>query len=314
MEICTTSQFICSLKYPETRLRTLHNLICDPETFLCNKHIATMQGYIEGLEYLFYTPITKHGAEILHQAAECAKSIEYTDLCILDNEIIYSGLSTGSCCLAMESLPEGVRLSEAIYTFAKSNLLRGLTDFKTRLQQLNISHNNLSINNIVVDSKYCWHTICNYNLHNGFGNDEDAFIAIERTINNTAIPDEPSAKSLEQLRLHSITTDSEGNVIYPIVESCRRFTSKNGVGFKDKHDTIIIKDDYLWASDFSCNRAVVQLKNSKMGVIDRKGRYIIEPLYKSIIYNPTDGTSIVNDGVRQTTFNYLGEQIDEWHE
>lgn len=312
MDICTTSQFICSLKYPETRLRTLHNIVCDPETFLCNKHIAILQGLVDSRDYLFYAPITKQGGAFLRKSTLCATDSGYCDLQILENEIIYSGLSTGCCCLALETLPEGIRLSEAIYTVAKSRLLVGLNEFKAELEERDISHNNITLSNIVVDSLYKWHSICNYNLTKGFGNDEDAFLAIERNINNTALPDKPSAKTLEQLRLHSITTDSEGNVIYPIVESCRRFTSKRGVGFKDKHDVVIIKDDYLWASDFSSNRAVVQLKNSKMGVIDRKGRYIIQPLYTSIVYNPTDGTSTVNDGVRQTTFNYLGEQIDDW--
>ncbi|MBR5821557.1 MAG: WG repeat-containing protein [Alistipes sp.] len=309
MDICTTSQFICSLKHPETRLRTLHNLICIPESFLCNKHIATMQGHLGEIEYIFYAPITKHGAEMLRRAAEQTSTSGFSDLRILDNEIIYSGLNTGSCCLAMETLPDGVRLSEAIYSVSKSKLLKGLKLFKASLKRLDISHNNINTNNIIIDIDYEWYSICNYNVEQGFGNDKTAFAAIERAINNISLPDEPSAKN----PLHCITTDDDGNTIYPIVESCRRFTSKQGVGFKDKNDVVIIKDDYLWASDFCCNRAVVKLKNSKMGVIDRKGRYIIEAKYNSIDYNPTDGISIVREGELQTRFNYLGEQLEEWH-
>lgn len=313
MDICTTSQFLCSLKYPDRRLRSQHNIICDPETFLCNKHFAEMEGSIAGKDYLFYAPITISGSAMMRASVECSQRTSLSDIRILEDEIIYSGLSTDSCALAMESMPEGIRLSEAIYTYSKSKLLKGLEEFRARLKQLDISHNNLSINNIVVDSNHLWHSICNYNLEQGYGNDEEDFMAIERSINQLSIPDEPTAKSLEQLRLYSITTDREGNTIYPIVESCRRFTSKNGVGFKDKHDNVIIKDEYLWASDFSSNRAVVQLKNSKMGIIDRKGRYVIQPLYSSVVYNPMDGTSIVRDGELQTCFNYLGEQIEEWH-
>ena len=309
MDMCTTSQFICSLKNPESRLRTLHHLICTPESFLCNKHIAMMQGQLDRVEYIFYAPITKHGADILRNAAECCQRKELSDLRILDDEIIYSGLNTGSCCLAMESLPDGVRLSEAIYSLSKSKLLKGLKSFKTSLKSLDISHNNINPNNIIVDIDYEWYSICNYNVEEGFGNDKLSFAALERAIESISLPDEPSPKS----HLHCITTDDEGNTIYPIVESCRRFTSKSGVGFKDKNDVVIIKDDYLWASDFCCNRAVVKLKNSKMGVIDRKGRYIIEPKYSSIDYNPTDGISIVHDGERYTRFNYLGEQLEEWN-
>lgn len=313
MDICTTSQFLCSLKYPQSRLRTLHNIICDPETFLCNKHVATLEGSIDNNDYLFYAPITSNGSTMVREAVACAKDLAFCNLHILENEILYSGLSTGSCCLIMESMPKGIRLNEAIYTYSKSRLQRGFEEFQTRLKELNLSHNNLSLSNIVIDSDYKWHSIYNYNLQRGFGGDEDSFMAIERSINSLAIPDEPTIKSLEQQRLYSITTDGDGNVIYPIVESCRRFTSKNGVGFKDRYDNVIIADNYLWATDFSCNRAVVQLKDSKMGIIDRKGRYIIEPKYTSIVYNPTDGISIVHDGELQSMFNYLGEQLEEWH-
>ena len=313
MDICTTSQFLCSLKYTQSRLRTLHNIICDPETFLCDKHIAIIEGTIEDRGYLFYAPITSNGTTMVREAVACASKSGYCDIRIIENEIIYSGLSTGSCSLLLESQPKGVKLSEAIYTFSKSRLLSGMETFKRELKELDISHNNLNINNIIITRDFKWHSICNYNLTRGYGDDATSFMAIERSINSVALPDEPTAKSIAQQQLYSITTDSDGNTIYPIVEGCRRFTSKNGVGFKDRLGNVVIADIYIWASDFSCNRAVVQLANGKMGIIDRKGRYIIEPKYSSITYNPTDGISIVHDGEIQTRFNYLGEQLEEWH-
>lgn len=313
MNICTTSQFMCSLKFPETRLRTLHNIICYPETFLCKKHMAVLEGVMDGRDYLFYAAITRRGTQMVREAVMCNARAQYCDIGIVEDEIVYSGLSTGSSPLIMESKPEGTRLSEAIYTYTRSRLLGGLEEFKAHLKQLDISHNNLDLSNIIVDSNHTWHSIHNYNLTQGYGGDKDNFATIERNIDNLGIPDKPTPKSLEQLRLYSITVDSDGNTIYPIVEACRRFTSKRGVGFRDKNDKIIINDEYLWASDFSSNRAVVQLKSGKMGIIDRKGRYIIPPLYSSISYNSMNGISIVHDGERQTLFNYLGEQIEEWH-
>lgn len=313
MDICTTSQFLCSLTYPQSRLRTQHNIICDPETFLCDKHIAMIEGSINVQSYLFYAPITSNGATMVRKALECSMDSDYFDLTILEDEIIYSGLGSGSCPLVMERLPDGIRLNEAIYTYSKSKLLKGFRAFKSRLKKLNISHNNLTLSNIIVDMDYVWYSICNYGITEGWGNDTESLTNIEQCINEYSISDTPNANTLEQQRLHSITTDSEGNVIYPIVESCRRFTSKNGVGFKDKYGNVIIADEFLSASDFSCNRSVVQLKNGKMGVIDRKGRYIIEPQYSSIVYNPTDGISIIHDGELETSFNYLGEQLEDWH-
>lgn len=313
MDICTTSQFLCSLSYPQSRLRTLHNILCDPETLLCNKHFAELEGTIDGENHLFYAAITPNGAQMVREAIACAHEVGFCDIRIVENEIIYSGLSTGSSSLIIESKCNGVRLSEAIYTFSRSKLLQGFEAFKARLQRLDISHNNLTLKNIIIDERNTWHSICNYSLQPGYGGDEESFMAIERKINNLSLPDKPSAKSLEQLRLYSITTDSEGNTIYPIVESRRRFTSKGGVGFKDKYDNVVIPDIYIWANDFSGDRAVVQLGNSKMGVIDRKGNYIIEPKYSSIVYNPNDGISIVRDGELESKFDYLGALLEEWH-
>ena len=84
-----------------------------------------------------------------------------------------------------------------------------------------------------------------------------------------------------------------------------------GVGFKDKNGDIVIADEYLTATDFCSNRSVVQLKSGKMGIIDRKGRYIIEPKYSSINFNPTNGISIVRDGELEIRFDYCGKQIEE---
>ena len=314
MDICTTSHFISSLSYPQSRLRTLHNLICDPETLLCNKHFAQLAGSLDNREYLFYAAITINGARMVREAAKCAQQSRYCDIHIIENEIIYSGLRGGSSPLIIESMPEGIRLSEAIYTFSRSTLIRGLETFKQDLQRLDLSHNNLNTNNIIIGHDNKWRTICNYSLSQGYGGDDDSFITIERNINKLALPDAPTAKSLRQLELYSIITDEDGNTIYPIVESRRRFTSKNGVGFKDNNNNVVIPDIYIWASNFSCNRAVVKLREGKMGVIDRNGTYIIEPIYSSIVYNPSDGISIVHNGELQTKFNYIGKQIDEWHE
>ena len=272
-----------------------------------------MEGSIDCNKMLFYAPITSTGATMIREAMACAIRTSYCDINIVENEIVYSGLSSGSCLLAMESMPEGARLNEALYTYSMSRLQRGFDEFKRRLRKLDISHNNLSTSNIIIDEESHWHTICNYNLSNGFGGDKRSFMAIERKINDIAMPDETPTKVLEQQHLHNITTDADGFTIYPIVESCRRFTSRNGVGFKDRDGNVIIADEYLSATDFMCNRSVVQLKNHKMGIINRKGRYIIEPKYSSIYYNPMDGISIVHDGELETRFNYLGEQIEEWH-
>ena len=268
-----------------------------------------MEGHIGSNGYLFYAPITHKGMMMVSEALRCASTSGFCDMRILEKEIIYSGFGNNSCPLFMESLPEGVQLKEAIYTFSITKLLSGLKEFKNRMQKLNISHNNLTIKNIIIDENNIWHSIYNYNIEEGYGNDENAYMTIEHRINSCGIPSEESAKNLVLRHIYSTTSDDDGNITYPIAESCRRFTTKNGTGFKDKNDNVVIPDIYSWASDFCCNRATVKLKNGKMGIIDRKGRYIIEPKYKSINYNPNNGIIIAHDGKQKIEFNYIGEQL-----
>ncbi|MBR4029231.1 MAG: WG repeat-containing protein [Alistipes sp.] len=315
MDICTITQFRDSLNSPETLLRTQHNIIFEPETLCCSKHFAEARATIDGRSVMLYAPITLQAANMARQAKRLimATNAKMGDMQILDKEILYSGLLSGKCCMLMESIPSGTPLSEAIYTHSRTHLLMGLNKLKARLKHHDLSHNYLNIYNIIVDKDHTWHTIRNYHVTQGYGEDITMLKELERHIKTTALPDcdYTSVMQQEQLLLNSIVSDNHGIILHPIKESRRRFVTPNGVGFQDRHGTIIIQDIYSWASDFEEERAVVRLKSGKMGVIDRKGNYIIEPLYDNIEYNSYTGISVANNGEQQTKFDYMGEVISK---
>lgn len=309
MDICTFSQFRDSLNAPQTLLRTQHNAIFEPDTLCCNKHFAEARATIDRSPVMLYAPITLQAAEIAHNAICCIEPyVEYfADMCILPKEILYSGLVSGRCCMIKETIPSGIPLSEAIYTLSRLHLLKGLNSLKTHLKMYNLSHNYLNIYNIIVDGNHRWHTIRNLYITHGYGNDIAILQELEQCINQTALHESTTLN--EQLHLYSVVKSSRNVTLYPIKESRRRFETPNGIGFKDRNDNTIIEDIYSWASDFEEERAVVRLKDGNMGIIDRQGKYIIQPIYTNIEYDSYTGITTAYNGMLCTKFNYLGEEI-----
>lgn len=312
MDICTVTQFRDSLNSPQKLLRTLHNLLFEPDTLCCSKHFAEACATIEGKRVMLYAPITPQASDMVHEAIKGLQVAngKLSDMHIIDEEILYSGLLSGKCCMIVESMPLGIPLSEAMHTLSRTHLLMGLNKLISHLKRYDLSHNYLNIYNIIVDSNYTWHTIRNYHITQGYGNDTAILRELKRSINNSAMPDSTATVNRERLLLNSIIKDKKDEILYPIQESLRKFETPNGVGFKDRHNRVVINDVYSWASNFEEERAIVRLKDGNMGIINRQGDYIIQPLYDNIEYDTYTGISCAYKDKQCTKFNYLGEVIE----
>lgn len=313
MDICTVAQFRDSLNSPDKLLKTQHNIIFEPETLCCSKHFAEAQAMLNNREVMLYAPITLQAADMVRTALECIRMAgqEISDMYILEKEILYSGLVSGKSCMIIESVPPGIPLSEALYTHSRVHLIMGLNKLRARLKRYDLSHNYINIYNIYVDSNHDWHTIRNFHVSQGYGNDKRLFEELEQRINECALPETTSPMVKEQLSLYSTVRDNDGTTIHPIKESRRRFQTPNGVGFKDRDGSIVIADEYLWASDFEENRAVVWLKSGLKGIINRKGDYIIEPIYSEIDFDLYTGITTARNDDGEFRFNYHGERIEK---
>ena len=60
------------------------------------------------------------------------------------------------------------------------------------------------------------------------------------------------------------------------------------------------------------DRAIVEGHNHKWGVIDKRGRYIINMEYDYIEFNVDDGTSEVTLNDQTAAFDYFGKQLTPW--
>jgi hypothetical protein len=70
---------------------------------------------------------------------------------------------------------------------------------------------------------------------------------------------------------------------------------------------------YKSASDFKEDRATVVTFDDRMGVIDRRGKYIIDPIYDYVEYNVDSGDMTVRNGDLWAVYDYLGVMIKDWH-
>jgi len=82
---------------------------------------------------------------------------------------------------------------------------------------------------------------------------------------------------------------------------------ESGYGFVDEAERVAIPLQYLWAGDFAEGRAMVETPTG-MGLIDKQGRYVIEPRCEIVEYNAYTGCSRVRSEGLWARFDYLGRQ------
>lgn len=318
--ICSVTLFHNSLRNPDMLLRTIRDVTHEPETLSSTRYFAECRGRIDGYMVMMYAPITPQSMDIAEHAIEVLRSADGSigTMEIMRDEIICCGGQMYYCDLIVERLHmKGIALSEAIHTLSHSTLMRGLDKLRDTLKRHNISHNHLSVDNIIVDRQnYTWHPLHSYYADWGYGGDSATLDHIASLIKEYSLPDiMPSTATA--LHDNMSTYSAGGNDTtkrYPMHERRRRVTTQRGTGFENEKGEMVIKDVYLRASDFEEDRATVVTHNNKVGLFDRQGRFIIKPIYDDIVFSVDDGTSRAVQGKESATFDYFGNQLTEWRE
>ena len=85
----------------------------------------------------------------------------------------------------------------------------------------------------------------------------------------------------------------------------------NGFGFVDTDNNPVIPAQFVWAGDFREGRAEVQTQTG-MGLIDRRGCYVIPPEYEIVDYDPAASVVHVRNNGHWALFDYLGRRLTEF--
>lgn len=305
MDICTIVEFREALLRPDLNFATLKRITAQTEVISRTHNFAECRARVLGRDAIIYAPITPKAATYARRAIEALRGVEsraLTPIELLEDEMVCGANGERRCMILIEYPLRGIVFQKAQYALTDKTLNQGMERFFGELQKHNLSHNNLSGENILIDNTSTWHCIRQYYLCEGFGGDDTAFESLKESIEQCGI---------------STSTLNEPLSPYAIDPSCenRVQIKENGlVGFEDQAGNTIVKCKYLWASDFAEQRAMITAPDGRMGLIDSLGREIIPPIYDEVIFDVKTGNSRVVLNGRYAEFNYLGSRVCEWKE
>ena len=313
MSICTITQFQMALRHPDIGFNTLKNIVVDLESLTTTKHFAECRATLDNKEVLLHAPLTNMAMAYAARAIDILNRTQ-SDLVtprIVHDELTLYGHEIRRCSMLIEAITNGIPLSAALHVMTREHLNLGLNELKRRLRKYDISHNNLHVDNIIVDDEYRWHPMRCYYTTSGYGGDREAFANISKMIMRYGMMERVSSVA-EELATYT-TSKAEIEERYPLSDQRRRFNTEDGIGFVDSDGTIVIEAKFRDASDFEEGRATVTTHDNKMGLINRRGEYVIPAIYDTVKFLPDNGKSWVKRDGLWACFDYNGEQLEEWH-
>lgn len=312
MDICDIVQFRNALMCAEDALATLKPLRFEQGSLMRTKYFAECRVEVAGREAMLYAPITPTSMDMARCAFEALHNTDLASFVIINDEMLCTGIVPHRCSLIVDYIVEGSLLSEALYTHERETLESGLAEFVERLQRYDVSINHLHPDSIIVDGRGHWHIIRPYYATRGAGCDNEAIDIIRELIAKNALTGVDSSMLHEGFSPYGTLDVATGRLRYAPSEGMRRFDTLRGTGYEDERGVVVIDACYLTASDFLEDRAVVETINHKWGVIDRRGRYIVEAAYDAIEFDVETGNSRVVRNGEYATFDYFGVRISEW--
>lgn len=217
----------------------------------------------------------------------------------------------GRCDVLCEVLPDALPLADALASIASGEeaaaMLQSLDALQKELRRVDLSHNNLRVENILIEASGRLRPIRWYYATAGAGGDDEAIEALRTKI----------ARSAESMALHDaesaaydVTPRLEGHLtVRSLREGLAAVEDCAGWGFVDSENRPVIESKYIWVNDFREGRAEVETTEG-MGLIDRTGAYVIPPAYEIVEFDERRGVVAVRDAGRWAVYDYSGCYVD----
>lgn len=317
MNICTIVGFRAAADDPRLRLRQLSDARPADGSAVCRSTLfAECRMRWRGEEWLLYAPISLRSMERAERAAMVLRALTSDRLScyrILRDEILVDTVADLRCDAVIEPLGEGRPLSQVVGGMESESLARSVGELRRRLQRLDISHNNLSPDNIAVDASGALHPIRWHYATQGFGGDSEAFACLESYVAQHALCTDGCLHDTTAAYGTRRLDGAEGYLgVGNMFEDRMRVQAAGGWGFVDSEGRMIVAPRYFWVDDFREGRAAVQSFDSRMGLIDKSGREIIAVRYDIVEYDVNTGCSWVCLDSLWAQFDYSGCRTTEW--
>lgn len=293
------------------KLRTLREFEVELISVSRTAFFAEARIAFGGKGYLLSAPLTKRAWEIAENAVrrvrhcDCSALVE---LRRLPDELRFedSAGRTGECDLYLYALPEGETLDCAV-THIETRLLRGALEvLKAEMTAKGVVHSNLKPSNLIygTDGRL-------YPIRYSYLRTDASAAEVEVEIGDIAryidsFPEiGPAGVSAVEPYENRAGFESFDE-ISPMQYMMHRVQRNGLYGFVDENGATIIEPQFEKANNFFENRAVVKTAEG-WGVIDRRGGFVIEPVYDSIEYEVDSDTFLVCGGDGCFRCDYLGK-------
>lgn len=318
----TIHRFLEALLRPDTSLRTLGAARFDKDgagalRIERTTLFAEAFGTLGQRRLLLLCPLAPPARRLAEAAAHRLKYHPADFLlpwAILREELTFSDAAglPHNCDLILQELPaEGRPLTQFAAEADRERLLEALDTLQKQLAEARIAHNNLKPGNLWVTPDYrLWPLRYAYMRFDG-GGDGPQFEALRTWIMQNASVAQIVRDTTAVYRTPRPAFDGHlwvGNMFEQMI--C--VEDAQGYGYVDTQNRCIIAPQFRWANDFHEGRAEVQTADGRMGLIDKTGRYILEPRYEIVEYDETTGRVIARLDGRWAAFDYEGRQLTEF--
>ncbi len=311
----TINNFISSLLTADQSLASLHEMRLTNAKVSRTTHFAETKIMWHNREYLLSMPLTTLAQSMAQYASVRVRS--RTTKLLLDYRVLPSEMSyidscgrVLSCDLVLEELPLGRVLSEVAPSTPLERLASVINQMEYEFERLTLRHGNLKAESIILGYDGLLYPIRRHmvsldeDCHAEFEALRGEICAIVGCELSALAPCEQITEPMAPLNA-LYEYQAVGN---PFGGLCVAESSA-GYGYITPDGNEVIAPQFLWAANMREGRAEVETPQG-MGLIDSSGRYIIEPRYQIVEFDPNSGVSRVKADGEWLEFDYQGRLIE----
>ena len=265
---------------------------------------------IEQQKYLLCLPLDGTiSASVARTAAalQRIKSAALTEYSVLPSEVSIPN-STGevsTCDLVLHAIPAGESLDKAVSHIPTSRLVAALDLLEGEMLKAGFLHGNLKPSNLIYGEDGRLYPV-RYHYAQVGASSEDITAEIGKI--REFIAAHPSIPEVgEEVLPTAYELLLPYDEVFPMQGRMRRIRKGSLYGYLDSNDAEVIEPQYIYAENFFEDRAVVQNPDGKMGVIDHRQHWIIEPIYDMVGFE--DGLFDARLGEEWFKIDYSGKTI-----
>ena len=271
---------------------------------------AEAEIHIDGKRHLLCMPLSGTIPTATERLCAALGTLETTALCdyrILRSEIELrdSEGSIAPCDLILHTLPEGEPLDVAVMHISTKRLLSALELLATEVSKVGFLHRNLKPSNLIFGDDGHLYPI-RYHYASLGAPKEAVMTEMERI--RTFIESNPTVEDIESvIAAQPYESRLPYDQVMPLHDMMRCVRKGELYGYLDDTDCEVIAPQFIYAENFFENRAVVQTRDGKMGAIDHRGEWVIDPRYDMLGYEGGEFEGRIGNEWQRV--DYLGNQI-----